>query len=39
MKLDKKRAAGQVLFALPVRIGEVKTGCEVEDFESFILAG
>jgi shikimate kinase / 3-dehydroquinate synthase len=39
MKLDKKRAAGQVLFALPVRIGEVKTGCEVEDVESFILAG
>jgi shikimate kinase / 3-dehydroquinate synthase len=39
MKLDKKRAAGQVLFSLPCRIGEVKTGCEVVDFESFIMAG
>jgi 3-dehydroquinate synthetase len=39
MNLDKKRAAGRVLFALPVQIGEVKTGCEVEDIESFILAG
>jgi shikimate kinase / 3-dehydroquinate synthase len=39
MNLDKKRAAGKVLFALPVRIGEVKTGCEVEDIESLISAG
>jgi hypothetical protein len=39
MNLDKKRAAGRVLFALPVQIGEVKTGCEVDDIESFILSG
>ena len=28
MKLDKKRANGKVLFALPIRIGEVRPGIE-----------
>ncbi|NMB88675.1 MAG: 3-dehydroquinate synthase, partial [Chloroflexi bacterium] len=31
MKVDKKRAGGAVRFALPVRIGEVKTGVVVEE--------
>lgn len=31
MKLDKKKAAGVVHFALPVKIGEVKVGVEVKD--------
>ena len=35
---DKKRAAGKLLFALPVRVGEVKVGCEVEDLEKLILS-
>jgi 3-dehydroquinate synthase len=30
LKLDKKRAAGQVRFALPVRIGEVRTGVVID---------
>jgi shikimate kinase / 3-dehydroquinate synthase len=29
VKLDKKRANGKVLFALPIRIGEVRPGIEV----------
>jgi 3-dehydroquinate synthetase len=34
MKVDKKKAAGVVRFALPVRIGEVKVGVEVRDLEN-----
>lgn len=34
MKIDKKKAAGVVRFALPVRIGEVRVGVAVEDLES-----
>ena len=30
IQLDKKRADGVVRFALPVRIGEVRTGVAVE---------
>lgn len=36
MKLDKKRARGQVLFALPTKIGDVKVGVEVEGWETVI---
>jgi shikimate kinase / 3-dehydroquinate synthase len=35
---DKKHAGGKLLFALPVRIGEVQTGCQVGDLERFILS-
>lgn len=31
MRLDKKRSGGRVRFVLPVRIGEVRTGIEIED--------
>jgi 3-dehydroquinate synthase len=31
MELDKKRAGSKVRFALPVRVGEVKVGVEVDD--------
>ncbi len=34
MRLDKKKAAGVVRFALPVRIGEVRVGVEVENLEA-----
>lgn len=33
MRVDKKKAAGVVRFALPVKIGEVKVGVEVKDLE------
>ena len=33
MNVDKKKAAGVVRFALPVRIGEVKAGVEVKNLE------
>jgi 3-dehydroquinate synthase len=33
MRVDKKKAAGVVRFALPVKIGEVKVGVEVENLE------
>lgn len=33
MRLDKKRAAGKVRFALPISIGEVRTGVVVEDWD------
>ena len=33
MKVDKKKAANVVRFALPVKIGEVKLGVEVENLE------
>jgi len=34
MRMDKKKAGGVVRFALPVAIGEVRVGVEVEDLES-----
>ncbi|MBN1453235.1 MAG: 3-dehydroquinate synthase [Anaerolineales bacterium] len=33
MRVDKKKTAGVVRFALPVRIGEVKVGVEIKDLE------
>ena len=36
MKVDKKKVAGVVRFALPVRIGEVKVGVEVENLEDVL---
>lgn len=33
MKVDKKKAAGVVRFALPVKVGEVKVGVEIENLE------
>jgi shikimate kinase/3-dehydroquinate synthase len=36
MQVDKKRSRGRVRFALPVRIGEVKTGIEIDDLEKVI---
>jgi shikimate kinase/3-dehydroquinate synthase len=36
MQVDKKRSRGRVRFALPVRIGEVKTGVEIDDLEKVI---
>ncbi len=36
LRVDKKRAAGAVRFALPVRIGEVKTGVVVENLEEVL---
>ena len=35
-RFDKKRAGGKVQFTLPVRIGEVKYGVEVKDWESIV---
>ena len=37
MKLDKKRAGGKVRFSLPVDIGRVEPGVEVDGFEDHIL--
>jgi shikimate kinase / 3-dehydroquinate synthase len=37
MQLDKKRAAGRIRFALPVRVGEVRTGVEVENWQQMIF--
>ncbi len=36
MRVDKKKAAGVVRFALPVRIGEVMVGVEVKDLEAVL---
>jgi 3-dehydroquinate synthetase len=36
MWVDKKRAQGRVRFALPCRVGEVKSGIEVEDINSLL---
>ena len=33
MKMDKKKKSGVVRFALPVKIGEVRVGVEVENLE------
>ncbi len=37
MQFDKKRAAGLVKYALPIRIGEVRTGVVVENWQSMII--
>ncbi len=36
MKVDKKKAAGVVRFVLPVKIGEVKFGIEIENLEDVL---
>ena len=36
MKRDKKSAGGKLKFALPIRIGEVKVGVEVEEWEAYL---
>jgi 3-dehydroquinate synthetase len=36
MKVDKKKAAGVVRFALPVKIGEVRVGVEVKNLEEVL---
>lgn len=33
VQLDKKRSAGQIHFALPVKIGEVRTGVIIDDWQ------
>jgi 3-dehydroquinate synthetase len=33
MGLDKKRAGGRLRFVLPVRIGEVQSGIEIDDIQ------
>jgi shikimate kinase / 3-dehydroquinate synthase len=38
MQLDKKKAAGQIRFALPVRVGEVQTGIVVDNWQEKIFA-
>jgi 3-dehydroquinate synthase len=35
-RLDKKRAAGQIHFALPRKIGEVRTGVIIEDWPALL---
>ena len=37
MQVDKKRARGRVRFALPRRVGEVKSGVEVEDLNLLLF--
>jgi shikimate kinase/3-dehydroquinate synthase len=37
MQVDKKRAAGHVRFSLPLKIGEVRTGIEIDDLNSLLL--
>jgi 3-dehydroquinate synthetase len=34
MRYDKKMNAGMIRFALPVKIGEVRAGVEVENLEA-----
>jgi 3-dehydroquinate synthase len=36
MTFDKKRAGGKIRFSLPVSIGDVRTGVEVEDLEEVL---
>ncbi len=36
MKMDKKKVAGVVRFTLPVRIGEVRVGVEIEKLEDIL---
>lgn len=37
MQMDKKRAAGKLRFALPERIGSVRVGVEVENWQELIF--
>jgi 3-dehydroquinate synthetase len=39
MRLDKKRAKGSLRFSLPIRMGEVKAGIEIEEAEVRSLLG
>ena len=39
MQVDKKKQAGKVRFALPLRIGEVKTGVEIDDLDLIFTEG
>lgn len=39
MKMDKKKTAGVVRFALPVKIGEVKVGVEVRNLKEALSSG
>jgi shikimate kinase / 3-dehydroquinate synthase len=36
--VDKKRSSGKTRFSLPVRVGEVQVGCEIEDLDKLILS-
>jgi shikimate kinase / 3-dehydroquinate synthase len=36
--VDKKRSSGMVRFSLPLRIGEVQVGCEIDDLDKLVLA-
>jgi 3-dehydroquinate synthetase len=36
MSVDKKRSDGKVRFVLPVRVGEVRWGIEVDDWAQFL---
>ena len=36
MSVDKKRAGGKLRFSLPVQIGEIKVGCEIDDLAKLI---
>ena len=37
MKMDKKRADGKVLFAIPIKIGEAIPAVEIENWEELLL--
>jgi 3-dehydroquinate synthetase len=37
MRVDKKKAGGRVLFALPVRVGDVRTGVNIPNLESLFM--
>jgi 3-dehydroquinate synthetase len=39
MQMDKKRSAGKQRFALPERIGAVRVGVEIDDWQRRIFAG
>jgi shikimate kinase/3-dehydroquinate synthase len=39
MRLDKKRAGGKLRFSLPVRVGEVRTGIELDEADVLGLLG
>jgi len=39
MKLDKKRAEGKLRFSLPIRVGDVQTGIEINETEVVELLG
>jgi 3-dehydroquinate synthetase len=37
MQLDKKRSVGKVRFALPVRVGDVRVGITVDDWQTRVI--